>query len=535
MANPNMVIRANYVDIDNRSIFPAIVGVSGKKIVSVEKTDAAVSGFMLPGFIDAHVHIESSLLVPSEFARMAVVHGTVATISDPHEIANVCGMEGIRFMLDNAADVPFYFYFGVPSCVPATGFETAGAEITVDDIRQLLADTRIRYLAEMMNFPGVLHEDAHVLEKIRVAVDADKKIDGHAPGLKGTDAAKYFGTGISTDHECFQLDEALDKLALGVRVLIREGSAARNFDTLIPTIGRYPDQIMFCSDDKHPDSLAVGHIDQLVQRALTAGYDLFDVIKAACINPVRHYGLDVGLMRVDDNADFIIVEDLKGFQVSQTYIKGQLVADRGKSLIPRHAVSSINHFNIGQIEAHELTHQPEGATAVIECLDGQLITNYLKVAAEDCIPANDILKIVVINRYFKAPPAVSYVKNFGLQRGALASTVAHDSHNIIAVGVDDHSLTRAINGVIGSKGGLSAYDGRELRLLPLPVAGLMSDRDAWTVSEAYTDIDTFAKNRLGSSLKAPFMSLSFMALPVIPHLKMTDKGLFDVDRFEFVS
>jgi len=531
-----MKITGRLVDISRKQISPVGIDIRDGIIRSITPAeDTQTDLYLLPGFVDAHVHIESSLLVPSEFARMAAIHGTVATVSDPHEIANVCGVEGVRYMLDNAEGVPFYFNFGAPSCVPATAFETAGAEVGLKDITQLLSGPSIKYLAEMMNFPGVINRDPAVMDKISQALKAGKVIDGHAPGLRGQDAIKYFETGISTDHECFEPDEALEKLKLGVHVLIREGSAARNFDALIPAIARYPGQIMFCSDDKHPDSLIAGHINLMVSRAIRLGYDLFDVLKAACINPVTHYGLEHGILRVGDPADFIVVRDLEDFEVVQTYIRGRLVAENGKSLIASREIRPINQFKIDPIEEDGLSHQPAAINHVIECLDGQLITNHLKIAAGDCIPANDVLKIVVINRYFKAPPAISYVKNFGLKRGALASTVAHDSHNIIAVGVDDHSLTRAINGVIGSKGGLSAYDGTELRLLPLPVAGLMSDRDAWSVSEAYTDIDTFAKKRLGSTLKAPFMSLSFMALPVIPHLKMTDKGLFDVDRFEFVG
>lgn len=526
-------LQSNLVDLTERSIYPVSLKVENGMIAQITRIDRQVAGYLLPGFVDAHVHIESSLLVPSEFARMAVIHGTVATVSDPHEIANVCGVPGIQYMLDDAAGLPFYCNFGAPSCVPATSFETAGAVIGPDEIKTLLQNKNIKYLAEMMNFPGVIHRDPDVMEKIRLTHEAGKKVDGHAPGLRGEDAIRYFETGITTDHECFELDEALGKLRLGVHVLIREGSAARNFEALIPAIAEYPGQIMFCSDDKHPDSLLLGHINQLVRRAISKGYDLYDVLNAACVNPALHYGLDHGRLRSGDPADFIMVSDLQDFLVEKTYIRGQLVAENGQSFIPSKEKTMINHFNVRPIDIRALADKPQGEVSVIECLDGQLITNHLRIKSEDCIAANDVLKIAVVNRYKEAEPALGRIRNFGLKRGALACTVAHDSHNIIAVGVDDASMTKVINELIAHKGGLTATDGVEIKTLPLPVAGLMSDGDAWQVSRDYTEIDDFVKQRCGSTLKAPFMSLSFMALPVIPHLKMTDKGLFDVDSFDY--
>ena len=531
---------------------------------------AAAAGplpFILPGFIDAHVHIESSLLIPSEFARLAVVHGTVATVSDPHEIANVCGLPGVEFMIRNGNTVPFHFNFGAPSCVPATLFETAGAALDAAKVTELLQNDHIKYLSEMMNFPGVLHKDPEVLEKIAAAHRLGKPVDGHAPGLRGEQARQYIEAGISTDHECFTPEEALDKLQLGMKILIREGSAAKNFEALIGLLNDYPDQIMLCSDDKHPDSLLLGHINQLCARAVAKGIDVFKVLKAACINPVLHYKLDSGLLRAGDCADLILVEDLEKFRVLQTYIKGILVAEDGASLIPPtrtvHPAPSpahsapINNFNSEPRPLSDFAYpldkwgEQENVEQVyvIEALDGQLITNKLIVPVKDVVPAGglflqsnpgkDILKIVVINRYHPAPVAKSFIRNFGLQRGALASSVAHDSHNIVAVGVDDESIARAVNLVIAHKGGLSCVDPgapgvppSEL-ILPLPVAGLMSMDDGYAVAEAYTAIDTLAKG-LGSSLAAPFMTLSFMALLVIPHLKLGDLGLFDGDKFALV-
>lgn len=528
------IIRSNFVDIPNRTVFAAEIIVSGTQVVSVQPINEKAEGYILPGFIDAHVHIESSLLIPSEFARMAVMHGTVGTVSDPHEIANVLGLPGVDFMIANGRQVPFHFFFGAPSCVPATAFETAGAAISSDDIDNLLKREEVLYLAEMMNFPGVIYEDAEVLRKIETAHRHHKPVDGHAPGLRGEALRKYQSKGITTDHECFTLDEAIEKLELGMHVLIREGSAARNFDALIPAIKTHPAQIMFCSDDKHPDSLLAGHINKLAAKAVALGYDTFDVLQACCINPVKHYKLPVGCLRVGDPADFICIDNLQEFNIKQTWISGQCVFERGQVNISTVKVDAVNQFNIGELTVKDLHYQPAEEEAVIVCEDGQLVTGKTMVKKKDLLPGNDVLKIVVVNRYHTAPVATAYIKNFGLKEGALASSVAHDSHNIVAVGVDDEAICKAVNLVIRNTGGLSAVSEEEQHVLPLPVAGLMSNEDAWTVAEKYTDLDAFSKEVLGSALKAPFMSLSFMALLVIPSLKLSDKGLFDGDKFEFV-
>jgi adenine deaminase len=503
-----------------------------------------VNSFILPGFIDSHVHVESSMLIPSEFARLAVTHGTVATISDPHEIGNVCGIAGVEFMIDNGKQVPFKFYFGAPSCVPATSFETAGAEITADDVAALLARDEIKYLSEMMNFPGVLNGDADVLKKIAAARGLQKPVDGHAPGLRGELAKQYIDAGISTDHECFTAEEALDKLQYGMKILIREGSAAKNFEALIDLMHEHDSNMMFCSDDKHPDSLEAGHINQLCARAVAKGIDVFKVLRAACINPALHYTLEVGLLRQGDAADFIIAEDLEHFNITATYIDGKLVAENGRTLIERVAVTAINQFDCKDISPADLVIKKFAEQVpVIEALDGQLITNKIYVDASTLAsgneelksdPSTDVLKMVVVNRYFQAKPAVCFIKNFGFKHGAIASSVAHDSHNIIAVGVDDESICKAINLVVKEKGGVSCVNNVHELVLGLPVAGLMSDKDGYEVSKQYTAIDAMAKD-LGSSLAAPFMTLSFMALLVIPHLKLSDKGLFDGDSFSFVN
>ncbi|MFT3902936.1 MAG: adenine deaminase [Niabella sp.] len=532
----------NYVDIINRRIFAARVTVLDGRIQSVEKLDETVEGFILPGFVDSHVHIESSMLMPSEFARLAVVHGTVATVSDPHEIANVCGVQGVQYMIENGKTVPFKFNFGAPSCVPATIFETAGAALGVQEVTELLQSPDIKYLAEMMNFPGVLSGDTAVMQKIAAAKSLGKPVDGHAPGLRGKDAETYIAAGISTDHECFTEAEALDKLAHGMKILIREGSAAKNFEALIGLMEEHYEQMMFCSDDKHPDSLEAGHINQLCARAVAKGIDVFKVLQTACINPVRHYQLEVGLLQIGDAADFTVVKDLKNFEVKATYINGQLVAQDGKTLIPNHPASIINHFHCHSktIEDFKMPATNEALIPVIEALDGQLITNKLMLPPKTSDGffisdiENDILKIVVVNRYTEAPVAKAFIKNFGIKTGALASTVAHDSHNIIAVGADDESLCQAVNLVIKEQGGIAAVNGEKEIIVPLPVAGLMSTNDGYKVSAAYTEINKLTKE-MGSQLAAPFMTLSFMALLVIPSLKLSDKGLFDGEKFEFIK
>ncbi len=543
-----MQVQGNIVDLFNKEIYYGQVTLEGKKILSLERLPTScfqhpTSNFILPGFIDSHVHIESSMLVPSEFAKLAVVHGTVATISDPHEIANVCGLDGVKFMIENGKTVPFKFHFGAPSCVPATVFETAGAALNSNDVDLLLQNNDIFYLSEMMNFPGVLNGDDEVMKKIAAAKKNGKPVDGHAPGLRGEDAKKYISAGISTDHECFTKEEALDKLSYGMKILIREGSAAKNFEALIDLLNDYPTEIMFCSDDKHPDSLVDSHINSLCARAVAKGVPIFKVLQAACINPALHYKMNVGLLRVGDAADFIVVDDLVNFNVSKTYIDGVLVSSDGKSFIQTTTAPVLNNFNCGVklISDFEFAIlKVAGPIYAIEALDGQLITHkilcnpIIKNGFYESNVAEDFLKIVVVNRYKNTPIAKGFIKNFGLKKGAIASSVAHDSHNIVAVGVDDESICKAVNLVVKQKGGVSAvYNTNEL-ILALPIAGLMSNEDGYLVAQKYTAIDKMVKEELGSTLTAPFMTLSFMALLVIPHLKLSDLGLFDGDRFEFL-
>ncbi len=536
-----MIIQGNIVDIPNKKIFKGEVEVKEGKIVKIREAEHTSENYILPGFVDAHIHIESSMLVPSEFAKIAVIHGTVATVSDPHEIANVLGVRGVDFMVENGKQVPLKFNFGAPSCVPATSFESAGAVIDSAAIKKMMQKPEIKYLAEMMNYPGVIYQDKEVLKKIAWAKHYNKPVDGHAPGVRGKDLDAYIAAGIDTDHECFTYKEGLEKLQKGMKVIIREGSAAKNFEALIDLLPEYYENIMFCSDDKHPDDLLLGHINQLCERAVAKGINVFKVLQAACINPVKHYNLDVGILQEGDAADFIVVKDLQKFKVLQTYINGALVAENKKSFVKDVAFEVLNNFNTERKNVADFEfHSAAEKIRVIEALDGELVTNEIEtdslIKEGNLIAdvANDVLKMTVVNRYKNAAPSIAFIKNFGLKEGAIASSVGHDSHNIIAVGVSDEMLCKAVNLLIENKGGVCAVTASEEKVVPLPVAGIMSDKSAVEIGKAYAELDAMAK-QLGSKLSAPYMTLSFMALLVIPSLKLSDKGLFDGSTFKLTA
>ena len=536
-----MKIKGRIVDIYNKTIYKGELVVEGGKIKAIIKKDHQVTDFIMPGFIDAHIHIESSMLVPSEFAKIAVTHGTIATVSDPHEIANVLGIEGIEFMIENGNKVPFKFNFGAPSCVPATAFESAGAVIDSEGIKKLLQKKEIKYLAEMMNYPGVLYDDDEISKKIAWAKHYNKPVDGHAPGLRGDDITKYISAGISTDHECFTHEEGLEKLQKGMKVIIREGSAAKNFEALIDLLPEHFENMMFCSDDKHPDDLLINHINKLCARSIKKEIDLYKVLQVACINPINHYNLDVGTLKVGDPADFIIVEDLVNFKTLQTYIDGELVFSKGISKIESIPFKILNNFNTNKKSISDFRVESNAKQIrVIEALEGELVTNELienSLIEDGNLVSNihtDVLKMAVVNRYKNEKPAIAFIKNFGLKEGAIASSVGHDSHNIIAIGSTDQAICNAVNLLIETKGGICALSNSEKKVLPLPIAGIMSDQNGKTIGKEYALLDQMAKE-MGSTLKAPYMTLSFMALLVIPSLKLSDKGLFNGSKFEFTS
>jgi adenine deaminase len=532
------------VDLLQRKIYPGEVEVSEGRISSVRRLLSAPPELICPMFVDAHGHPESSMLLPAEFARLAFVHGTGAFVSDPHEIGNVLGEAGIEYLIENGATRPFCFAWGAPSCVPATPFETAGAELGAEAVDRLLARPEVTHLSEVMAFPLAIAGEPSLLDKIEAAKRRGKPVDGHAPGLRGDGVRAYFGRGISTDHECFTLEEAEEKLACGVKIIIREGSAAKNFEALYPLIESAPEMTMFCTDDIHPNDLVAGHINALCARAIAKGIDPLKVFQTACLNPVRHYRLPLGLLQPGDRADLVRLESLASCKVLETYAAGQCVAKDGKPLLESIPWREINNWSASPISTTDLKISAAGGKVrSIQIVPGQLVSGERIVPAEiedgyavSC-PIRDILKIVVVNRYRPAKPAIAFVSGFGLDRGAVASSVAHDSHNIVAVGASDEDLAAAINMLIDAGGGISAVAGSSRRMLALPIAGLISGGDGYKIAAEYLALDRMAKE-LGSKLPAPFMTLSFLALLVIPDLKLSDRGLFSILRGqggEFVS
>lgn len=541
MENSVFQISGQIVDIVNSRIFKGTVFVENGKIINIIEDDNNNEQIIMPGLVDSHIHIESSLLVPTEFARLAVTHGTVATVSDPHEIANVLGIDGVKYMIETSKKSPMKFYFGAPSCVPATSFETSGAILDSKAVDELLSMNDIKYLGEMMNYPGVIFNDNEVVKKIESAKRHNKPIDGHAPLLSGDDLIKYCKSGITTDHECSNLQEAREKVALGMTIQIREGSAAKNFNALIPLIEEAPEKIMFCSDDMHPHELINGHINILVKKSISLGYNILDILKAATLTPVKHYNLEVGLLQKNDPADFIIIDNFNDFNILKTYIDGKLVAENNKSLIPETAVNAINNFEAEKVNTDDFKIFDKGKNIkIINAISGEILTekiigrpksidNYL-VSDID----NDILKIAVINRYEKKKISLGFIKNFGLIKGAIASSVAHDSHNIVVIGCSDEEMAHAANMIINTKGGLAAWSHDKNICVPLPIAGLMTNNDGKKIAADYQALVTLSKE-FGSELNDPFMTMGFMSLLVIPKLKLSDKGLFDCEKFEFTT
>jgi adenine deaminase len=534
-----MHLHSNIVDIYSRRIYPATVTIYKDRISSIRENKERTNHFIVPGFVDAHIHIESSMVTPLAFSKVAMRHGTIAAVSDPHEIANVLGLEGVNYMIKNAAKSPMKILFGAPSCVPATTFESSGSRIDAKGISDLLENPAIGVLAEMMNFPGVIQDDPEVNEKLALAKKGNYPIDGHAPGLRGKDLEKYVAAGISTDHECFSYEEAIEKISLGMKILIREGSGAKNFNALIPLLGSHPDRIMFCTDDLHPNDLMSGHINLLVKRAIGEGYNVFDVLRAAGLNAAEHYGLNVGMLREGDPADFLIVDSLENWNVLETYINGSSVFKEARNNLEFQEPEKPNSFNVQKIQSGDLIVKSEGEDLrVIKAIDGELITKEIRTRGKrdgaDVVAdiENDILKIAVVNRYSQSAPAMGFISGFGIEKGAIASSIAHDSHNIICVGTSDDYMAEAINWIIEHKGGIVVNDGNHVSGLPLDIAGIMSSKSVEYASHKYKELTAIA-NEIGSEMKAPFMTLAFMALLVIPELKLSDKGLFNGQTFSF--
>jgi adenine deaminase len=535
-----MKISGNIVDIHKREIYPGEIYFDGAIIREIRRVADSPAKFIIPGLIDAHIHIESSMVTPGAFATTAVRHGTTAVVSDPHEIANVLGVDGVTFMIDDAAKVPLKFFFGAPSCVPATSFETSGGTLDSDSVKNLLGRKEIKYLSEMMNFPGVVYSDAEVKSKLESARLLSKPIDGHAPGLSGEQLKIYAEAGISTDHECSSIAEAREKIALGMKILIREGSAARNLDSLKELFRERPEMLMLCSDDLHPEMLAERHINKIIAKLISEGYDKFDVLRSASLNPVLHYGLDCGLLREKDRADFVIVDNLETMNVSESWIDGQKVFSERKVCFEYSGSKALNNFRCSTVTDEQIAVRNTGTKyRVIEAIEGELITKeiILNSGSTEYIKsdtANDILKIVVKDRYTDGPPAIGFIKGFGLKNGALASSVAHDSHNIIAVGSDDREIAAVINELVRLKGGLAVYGNGSISSIQLDIAGIMTTRSCEDIAAEYQELNKLA-SAMGCPMRAPFMTLAFMALLVIPDLKIGDKGLFDVKNFCPVS
>lgn len=534
-------IKGNLVDPIGRAIKGVVMDVENGVICKISETPSIGSPYILPGFIDSHIHIESSMLIPSRFAEMAVVHGTIAVVTDPHEVANVAGVEGIRFMQSNARKVPLKFFFGVPSCVPASPLEKSGATLDSEIVSKLIAEKNFYFLAEMMNFPGVVNNDPDVMAKLRATKKTGKPVDGHVPGLSGELLKKYIQSGISTDHECSTLEEAVEKIKLGMKILIREGSAAKNFESLVPLLKDYPKEIMFCTDDCHPDYLENGHINKIVARAIAKGYDLYDTLYAACISPIEHYNLPLGKLRVGDKADFILVNNLKDFNVLETHVNGVKVFANDKVLFnqPNERFQPFTFRTMHQ-KGNLKVISSALTLNVIEAIDGELLTNRLiidsPVKKGEVINADtekDLLKIVLLDRYNDTPPKVAFIKGFGLKHGALAASVAHDSHHIISVGCDDESIDNALQWVVENRGGLCYFNRDNGDGIDLPFFGLMSNEEGRQVSQKYKKLNAKI-HQAGCILKSPFMTASFMALTVIPNIKINHNGLFDSLNFKSI-
>ncbi|RHR79690.1 adenine deaminase [Odoribacter sp. AF15-53] len=536
------IIEGNLIDIDNREFYPCAISISDGKIVAIERNSNSYDQYISPGLIDAHVHVESSMLMPTEFSQLVIPNGTVGVVADPHEIANVLGIEGVELMIDNGEKAPLKFFWGIPSCVPATSFDKPGHILSVEDTEKLASTGRFTMLSEVMNVSGVIHNDPDIIEKIEIAKKYHLKIDGHAPELKGDSLSSYIVHGIETDHESSTIEEAEEKISKGMHVIIREGSAAKNYEALKSLIATSTDYVMFCTDDSHADDLLnKGHINKIVKKALSDGFGIFDVLQIACINPVRFYHLDIGTLHIGDPADFIILNDIDSLDIDSTFIQGEEVYSKGMNKDCKIVdVPLLNVFHHDKISEIDICTNVCGDIPCIQIIPDSILTDRKTLHIENSIKyfqsdiTLDVLKIVYLNRYFNSKPQVGFISGIGLKRGAFASSISHDSHNIIAVGCTDADLVRSINELIEEKGGLVVNNGDQLYTLPLPIGGIISNKSGWEVADQYMKLNEVLAE-MGTDLKSPFMTLSFMALIVIPSLKIGEEGIFDFDKFDFVK
>ena len=560
------------LDVLTDSVYPARITIEDgifKEIVPIqvsEETQIDVEGLMLPGFIDSHIHIESSMMTPAQFAKVAVRHGTTAVVCDPHEIANVHGIDGVEFMIENASTVPFNFYFAAPSCVPATSFETSGAVLDSEDIEYLLQKPEVVALAEMMNFPGVIGADEEVLRKLRIARKYNKPIDGHAPLVSGKELDKYIEQGIVTDHECSNFHEAIEKKQKGMKIMVRDGSSAKNMEALFDfsqrieyyknqdSFGIIPTEVLsrrlhspifdfMVSDDKNPRDLVNGHLNESVKKAVGLGIDLIKAIEMVTINPAAHYGLDGGSIVTGSKADFIIVDNLDELNILKTYISGECVFDGENVLFDVEDVEFVNSMNVDKKSSEDFNiyfNGDECEVNVIQCFDGDLLTKKAtaKLKTQNGIVqpdiSEDVLKMAVVERHGSNNVANAFIKGFGLKKGAIASSVSHDSHNIVVIGYSSEKMAEAVNMVIENMGGIAVVSDDFEDSLSLPIAGLMSNQEGIVTAKKLRTLQKMAF-AMGCRLTAPFMTMAFMSLLVIPSIKLSDKGLFDGDRFEFMD
>ncbi len=537
------IIKGNLVDVVKDKMYPATVYIENGIIAKVEENNESYSTYILPGIIDSHIHIESTLLTPEHYAREAVRHGVIGAVADPHEIANVLGTKGVDFMIENGNRTPFYFWFGAPSCVPSTPLEPAGAKLGPEEIEELLSRKDVHFLAEMMDYPGVIGSEKEVMSKIASANKHGKPIDGHAPMMSSSDVKQYAAAGISTDHECTTVEEAIEKMSLGMKVLIREGSAARNFDALHPIIASHPRQVMFCCDDMPAETLLEDYLPGSIRKAIGYGYNPLDVIRCASMNVAKHYAIPAGMLQEGDSADFIEIDSLSTFNILKTVIKGNVVFDQNEAAPSPldSTVEVINRFDCEKISIEEIQVKATGKRIkVIDCVCGDLLTEtHLSTPKTEngyiiSNPEEDVLKLVAINRYCPKEISVGFIRGIGIKNGAMATSISHDNHNLVVVGVSDADIVKATNLLIENKGGMVVTSGNKTEVLQLEIAGLMTHRPAKTVAHIQEQIKSLV-SEMGSELEDPFLTLSFMSLIVIPKIKLSSKGLFDVTKFEFTS